>query len=174
MEQTPPAIGRIADRHSSQTGSREMLTRGTPQRRQSEGNRVANRLSAITLTRETNELGLATSLVPVARVGYLLLLKTSLPRSGRCYGGSNPTNSPQYSGQSSRSAIGRIFRQRHGGVVQALAPEPPRIWFGNTCGSSRHSVPASKAAPAGRIFPAASWGGSGTRPNCHSLDIETA
>jgi hypothetical protein len=37
----------MASRHSWQTGRREILTKGTPQMRQSEGNRTAKRLSAI-------------------------------------------------------------------------------------------------------------------------------
>jgi hypothetical protein len=81
---TPPAIGRIAARHTSQTGSREMLIKGAPQRRQSEGKRVANRLSAIPPREEireaTNTLRCFTSLISVVRVGHPLLLKTSLPR----------------------------------------------------------------------------------------------
>jgi hypothetical protein len=46
---------------------------------------VAKRLSATPLTDETsidrNELSGVTTLVPVTRIGYSLLLKTSLPRS---------------------------------------------------------------------------------------------
>jgi len=40
-------MGRMASRHSWQTGRREILTRGVPQMRQSEGNKTAKRLSAI-------------------------------------------------------------------------------------------------------------------------------
>ncbi len=67
--------------HSSQTGSREILIRGVPQRRQSEGNRVAKRLSATPLTEETREdtreLSRTAALVPVVRIGSPLLLKTT-------------------------------------------------------------------------------------------------
>jgi hypothetical protein len=62
-----------------------MLIRGERQKRQSEGKRVAKRLSAIPLTDETsidtNELSRVKTGVPVARIGSSLLLKTSLPRS---------------------------------------------------------------------------------------------
>ena len=78
MEQRPPAIGRIAPRHSSHTGSREMFIKGAPQRRQSEGNNVAKRPAAIPLAQETHGLSCATSVVPVARIGVPLLLKTIL------------------------------------------------------------------------------------------------
>src|SRR5271155_1797305 len=47
MAHTPPVMGRMASRHSWQTGRREILIRGVPQMRQSEGNRTAKRLSAI-------------------------------------------------------------------------------------------------------------------------------
>src|SRR5579863_9725670 len=80
IEQSPPAIGRIAPRHSSQTGSREMFIRGALQRRQSEGNNVAKRAAAMPLAQETDGLSCATTLVPVARIGVPLLLKTILPR----------------------------------------------------------------------------------------------
>jgi hypothetical protein len=55
-----------------------MLIRGAPQRRQSEGNNVANRPAAMPLAQETNGLSCVTSLVPVARIGVPLLLKTIL------------------------------------------------------------------------------------------------
>src|SRR5271167_1540777 len=80
MEQSPPVIGRIALRQFSQTGNREMLIRGVPHRRQSEGNNVANRPAAMPLAQETHGLSCATTLVPVARIGVPLLLKTILPR----------------------------------------------------------------------------------------------
>lgn len=87
MEQTPPAIGRIAVKHSSQTGNREMLIRGEPQRRQSEGNSVANKPAPTSLTHETNGLRCATALVPVARIGVpILLLKTILPHPAAATG----------------------------------------------------------------------------------------
>jgi hypothetical protein len=71
-------------RHELQIGSREMLVRGFPQRRQSEGKSAEKRLSATGLADETkidrSELPHVTTLVPVARIGSPLLLKTSLPR----------------------------------------------------------------------------------------------
>jgi hypothetical protein len=61
-----------------------MLIRGAPQRRQSEGKRVAKRLSATPLMEqarvETSELFRVPSLVPEARIESSLLLKTNLPR----------------------------------------------------------------------------------------------
>lgn len=62
-----------------------MLTSGVWQMRQSEGNNVAKRLSATLLTDETNsEIGerlRLKTLFPPVRIGYSLLLKTSLPCS---------------------------------------------------------------------------------------------
>ena len=80
MEQVPPAMGRTADKHSSQTGRREIFTRGVPQRRQSAGNRVAKRLSAILLAHKTKGLSFAAILVALARAWSPLLLKTNLLR----------------------------------------------------------------------------------------------
>src|SRR5579872_161393 len=82
-EQSPPAIGRIAERQSSQTGKREMLTRGWWQISQSEGNNVANKAAATPLApetkQETNRLSRFT-LVSGDRFWVPLLLKTILPR----------------------------------------------------------------------------------------------
>src|SRR6185295_10989386 len=85
MEQTPPAIGRMADRQSSQTGRREILIRGEPQRQQSAGNRVANRLSTAPLNHETRKACLPAGLVSGSRIWSSLLLKTDLhvPLTGR-------------------------------------------------------------------------------------------
>jgi len=55
-----------------------MFIRGAPQRRQSEGNSVANKAAAMPLAQETNGLSCSTTLVPVARIGVPLLLKTIL------------------------------------------------------------------------------------------------
>jgi len=57
-----------------------MFVKGALQRRQSEGNNVANRAAAMPLAQETDGLSCATTLVPVARIGVPLLLKTILPR----------------------------------------------------------------------------------------------
>ena len=46
IEQTLPRMGSILARQSGQTGSREIFSRGSPQMRQSEGNRTEKRLSA--------------------------------------------------------------------------------------------------------------------------------
>jgi hypothetical protein len=46
MEHILPRTGRTPNRQSGQTGSREIFSRGSPQRRQSEGNRTEKRLSA--------------------------------------------------------------------------------------------------------------------------------
>jgi hypothetical protein len=55
-----------------------MFMRGAPQRRQSEGNKVAKRASAIPLAHETSGLSRGETLVPVARIEVPLLLKTIL------------------------------------------------------------------------------------------------
>ena len=87
-EQMPCAIGCISERHASQTGSREMLIKGVEQIRQSEGKRVANKLSARLLaddtTMDTSEPYRGATSVPVTRIGSPLLLKTSLPRFAPC------------------------------------------------------------------------------------------
>jgi hypothetical protein len=61
-----------------------MFVRGVPQRRQSEGNTVANRAAPMLLHHETrdvaSELSCTSPPAWVVRVGALLLLKTILPR----------------------------------------------------------------------------------------------
>ena len=83
-------IGCIDARQSSHTGSREMFIRGLPQRRQSEGNNVANKAAATPFMPETkeekSELSRLTSLASAARVGFVLLLKTTLPRPAATVG----------------------------------------------------------------------------------------
>lgn len=103
-------MGRISARQARQTGSREILIKGVLQRRQSEGKKVANRLSATRRTEE-NRTGankpfrgatlLLVPLAPVARIGSPLLLKTNLPRSPVAAQRRNRTNLPQYSGRPS-------------------------------------------------------------------------
>src|SRR5262249_49004693 len=94
-------MGRIAERHSGQTGRRETLVRGMPQTRQSEEKKVANRLSAMPFSDETSVE--PSPLCPDralfwARIKSPLLLKTSLPRPHRCLDSSG-TNLVQYSGE---------------------------------------------------------------------------
>src|SRR5262249_3987479 len=90
MEHTLSSMGWITDKHGSQTGKREMLARGLPQRRQSEGNKVANRADATPFTLEIKEESSrhsrVASLASVARVGFPLLLKTTLPRPAAASG----------------------------------------------------------------------------------------
>src|SRR5215475_1395424 len=83
MTHVPPTIGRIPDRHSSQTGKREIFTRGALQRRQLAGNRVANRLSATVFIQDNTIPGCAAVLSRGLRVWSVLLLKTNLLRPGR-------------------------------------------------------------------------------------------
>ena len=70
-------MGWIESRQLSQTGRREIRTRGAPHMRQSAGNSVAKRLSAISVAHETKRGPLATVLACVARVRSQLLLKTT-------------------------------------------------------------------------------------------------
>src|SRR5215472_15542057 len=91
-------MGVMAWRQASHTGSREMLIRGVPQIRQSEGNSVANRLSA---SREAPEakVDLRATVPPrLARVRSPLLLKTPSRRLERLWPPAQ-TNLPQYSGR---------------------------------------------------------------------------
>src|SRR5947208_14636211 len=83
-----PVMGRICTTHSSHTGKREILTRGAPQRRQSEGNNVAKTHSAMPFTEETNEDATCRTpaLLPEARIWSPLLLKTHLPRPAAAWG----------------------------------------------------------------------------------------
>ena len=79
------------------TGKREMLSKGLPQIRQSEGNSVANRAAAMPLAPETKEdnngLCRVTAVVWVARIGCPLLLKTILPRPDAAAPGLDPDES---------------------------------------------------------------------------------
>ena len=72
-------MGRMAERQGVQTGKREMLMRGVPQRRQSAGKRVANSPSAKPFIQETTRGVRLTLAVPESRVEFPLLLKTDLP-----------------------------------------------------------------------------------------------
>ena len=65
-----------------------MLTSGAPQRRQSEGNRVANRLSATLFIHETSNLSGWAGPVSLGRIWSSLLLKTNLLRPSRTVGAS--------------------------------------------------------------------------------------
>ena len=91
----------MANKHSSQTGSRETLRKGLPQIRQSSGKNVAKSAVATPLTPEAkaeNKVPFrVTAVVPVSRVGVLLLLKTILPRPVAVAGASSWTNLFQYS-----------------------------------------------------------------------------
>ena len=71
-------MGRTLARQSSQTGKREILFSGVPQRRQSAGKRVANRLSAASVRHDRTTA--STLEMPAAnrvRSRSLLLLKTT-------------------------------------------------------------------------------------------------
>ena len=81
--QVPPVIGRISNKHSSQTGRREIFTRGVLHRRQLAGNKVANRLSATVFIQDNRTPGCAVVLSRGLRVWSALLLKTNLLRPGR-------------------------------------------------------------------------------------------
>jgi hypothetical protein len=80
ISQVPTRIGCIAEMHSEQTGSREIFTRGAPQRRQSEGKREANRPCATIAAPETAECSRFRPGGAGVRVMSPVLLKTSLPR----------------------------------------------------------------------------------------------
>jgi len=70
-------MGRMALRHSWQTGRREILIRGASQMRQPPGNKTAKRLSANWLAREATEAPATADLAWAARIGSPLLLKTA-------------------------------------------------------------------------------------------------
>src|SRR6185437_458443 len=101
-EPTLPMMRRTSERRGRQTGRREMLIRGGPQRRQSDRKTVAKRLSITPLTNETGadstEPSRIKTWVPVARIGSSLLLKTSLPRSPGTAKDAAGKLPPQYSG----------------------------------------------------------------------------
>ena len=71
--QTAPSMDLIRSRHASQTGSEEMVVKGSAQKRQVEGNRTANRPSAAAVNVRTSFRPNLES----ARAGSPLLLKTS-------------------------------------------------------------------------------------------------
>lgn len=60
-EQVALSNGSMRSRQSSQTGSREMRTKGVAQIRQSAGNRAVKRLSAARSASETKECPLTTA-----------------------------------------------------------------------------------------------------------------
>jgi hypothetical protein len=163
----PPAIGRISDRHAAQTGRREMLTKGVPQRRQSEGKRVANRLSTRPLTEEatmdTSEPSRGSTLLPVARIGSPLLLKTNLPRP--------PGATRSASGRILFSIAGRIVPSNE--TTSRLLRDVP-IWIravlapgrkssAPIAGSNCRSVPGGEAVRATGTFQQESSGANGIR-----------
>src|SRR3974390_486409 len=78
-------MGRIASRQGTQTGKREILTRGFPQMRQSEGKKVANRLSASRSARGASEGCRGTDPSRIARVRSPVLLKTPSRRLKRSW-----------------------------------------------------------------------------------------
>ena len=106
-----PESGRMASRHSGQTGSREMLVRGSPQRRQSEGKRTLKRAAARLLRPETmvddNELSAPCSLHPSSRVGIPLLLKTVLPRPDAALGAPPGRFTPSIAGFAPEAQCGK-------------------------------------------------------------------
>ena len=63
---------------------------------------MANKAAATLFTPETkeesSELSRLTSVASGARIGFVLLLKTTLPRPAATYGGSNRANLYQYNG----------------------------------------------------------------------------
>src|SRR5580658_763760 len=97
MSQTLPPTGRIPARQSGQTGRRDRFSWGSPQMRQSDGNKTEKRLSATRLTqgrsaevgltqtrsgpnesfRETIECPATAALAWLARIRSSLLLKTA-------------------------------------------------------------------------------------------------
>jgi hypothetical protein len=86
--------------------------------RQSAGNNVANRLSAMPFTDETKdattELSRSKFLVPLVRVGCPVLLKTILPRLSDS-GPSRQTNCLQYTGLATCESMRITLRQRRDG-----------------------------------------------------------
>jgi hypothetical protein len=78
--QVSTRIGCMAEMHSGHTGSREIFTRGAPQRRQSEGKSAANRPGATSAAPETAEFSRLRPWGTDVRVMSPVLLKTSLPR----------------------------------------------------------------------------------------------
>ena len=157
----------MSERHAGQTGSREILIKGVPHRRQSEGKRVAKRLSATPLTEETrmdtSEPSRGSTLLPVARIGSPLLLKTNLPRPP---GAARPA-----SGRTFLSIAGRIVpgnettSRRLRGVpiwIRAVVA-PGRKSSAPIAGSNRRSAPGGEAVKATGTFQQRSSGASGIR-----------
>src|SRR5215467_3689387 len=102
--QRPPLIGCIAARQSGQTGSLEMFVRGAEQIRQSEGNSVANRLPAMLSAQATSGFVRSETSVP-ARLGYPLLLKTSLLRPDGATGAHSGRTQAKYNGAGQKRAM---------------------------------------------------------------------
>jgi hypothetical protein len=163
----------MAERHSSHTGNREILTSGVPQRRQSDGKRVANTLSAIPLAdetrRETSEFSFATTWVPT-RIGSPLLLKTNL-LSRQCFKG---TDILQYNGQASCTQRTEVTPQLYELLRVQCALVHPQRWSGICDESSPHNALDVATALAECIFRQRFEDVSGTHPDRHSRNNETA
>jgi hypothetical protein len=124
-----------------------MFRRGAPQRRQSEGNNVANRLSARCCAKPTKEIPWPATLAWAARLRSRLLLKTTLPPPGR-HRGSNQTSPDQYN--EVLHVTQRGYRAGINGSSALLACDlcrsaspPARIWGDRNAGSIGRSAPAS-------------------------------
>lgn len=101
MEQIVPCVGSTPSRHDPHTGNLEMLVREAAQIRHSEGNNVANKLSAAQVTDSISEAyhhACCFAADRDARIGIPLLLKTSLPRPADATGAPSWTIASKYSG----------------------------------------------------------------------------
>src|SRR5215472_8216017 len=105
MLHRPPAIRRTLDKQSRHTGKRDIRISGAPQRRQSAGKRVANRLSAAPVRPERAAASTLEPAVNPVRSRSVLLLKTTLRHRLRLL--------PAQAGRIKTSiATGQIWRNR--------------------------------------------------------------
>jgi len=104
----------MADKHSPHTGKREIFISGVPQIRQSDGNTVVNRAVATSYNPEVKENGdRLSSAFPLLVLPelFLLLLKTTLPRSAVAAEAPAEPNLLKYSGAESCGAIVLKYRK---------------------------------------------------------------
>ena len=133
-----------------------MFVRGELQRRQLEGKKVENRLSATPLNKgariDTSELSRGSTLLPVARIGSPLLLKTNLPRPPDHAQAASAANLTQYSGRQSPRQRLKPRQLHFVPIWPHAALLPGRISSAPSAGSSRRTAPAEAAISVTKTF----------------------
>jgi hypothetical protein len=187
MAHTRPSMGRMASRHSWHTGSREILTRGSPQIRQSEGNKTAKRLSAMRLVQtwrktarpEAIEGPATAALAWLARILSPLLLKTAsvLPAGILILGGRLarlPTHKSITAAAPARQRYGRVVGPKSppSSPLRAAALSLARTAGDSPAESTLHSAPAAAEKSAEDSARQTTAGASGSPYRCRNRRSE--